>query len=293
MIKRELVAKIRKEFPQLKWKTAKHNVEGWDHYVLILDNKYVFRFPRDKEYGAILKKEIPLLDYLGKRLNLAIPQYKFVSKDKSFAGYELIQGIQLERNIFRGLPEKTKQLIAKQMAEFVTRLHRISLKETKQWILPKVDVKKEYESLKRSMEKLIYHRVAKKDKKLIQELLEEIKSIKVPNWVLAHNDLYPRHILLAKNKKSLSGIIDFADREINDPALDFCEFWVYGRKFVMDVYKYYRGPKDKDFIKRSIMYHKRMPLYVMNATPQTDNRTAFTKGYKLFKEIYRDEKAFD
>ena len=36
MQKRQLLAQIHKEFPKLEWKNAVHNVEGWDHYVIVL-----------------------------------------------------------------------------------------------------------------------------------------------------------------------------------------------------------------------------------------------------------------
>ncbi len=287
MRKRDLIVKIRKEFPELQWKRATHVVEGWDHYVINLDNKWIFRFPRMAEYRKILVDEIPLLKYLSPRLNIRIPVYKFVSKDKTFAGYELIKGIQLSKEIFAKLPQKTKSVIARQIADFLTRLHRTPIAQAKKLKVPKRNKLAEYQELKRSMERLVYYRIPKAHKVLIEDFLLELKlCLKFPNWVLIHNDLFPAHILLDENKKRINGIIDFADREIDDPALDFAELWVYGRDFVTAVYKLYRGPKDSEFINRSILYYKRMPLYVMNATPKTEGTTAFTKGYKLFKEIW-------
>jgi aminoglycoside phosphotransferase (APT) family kinase protein len=286
MKKDALVRKLKDEFPDLRWKSAKHNVEGWDHHVLILDNKIVFRFPRMKEYLDILKKEVPLLRYLKSKIKLQIPDYKFVSRKKDFAGYNLIEGIQLTKKEFDKLPGLTKQTIAKQLSEFLTSLHRTPLNIAKSYGLKPTPLRKEYLQLKKDMEKLVYPRVSRKDKALIMDVVEQLRNLKFLNWVVIHNDLYPAHILMAPNKKSLTGIIDFGDICIDDPALDFCELWIYGRKFVLDVYKYYRGPKDEKFIERSILYNKRVPLCVMNATPQTEGRTAFTKGYQIFKEIY-------
>ena len=88
--------------------------------------------------------------------------------------------------------------------------------------------------------------------------------------------------MLSKDKKSISGIIDFSDRREDDPAIDFCELWGYGREFVLEVYKHYKGPKDKDFLKRSIMYYKRIPFWEMISSRE-GGRGKFKKGLEMFK----------
>ena len=51
------------------------------------------------------------------------------------------------------------------------------------------------------------------------------------------------------NKKGIAGVIDFSDKKIDDPARDFTELWDYGSDFVNEVYKNYKGSKDKNFLK--------------------------------------------
>ena len=87
--------KIKREFPDLGWSTYTHLTHGWDHDVIILDNKIVFRFPKSKEYAALLKDEIQLLPYLKRKVNAGIPEYKFIFKDKSAAGYPILAGREL------------------------------------------------------------------------------------------------------------------------------------------------------------------------------------------------------
>lgn len=43
-----------------------------------------------------------------------------------------------------------------------------------------------------------------------------------------HGDLVPEHILLDEKTGQLSGIIDFGDVALGDPAQDFLGFWTYG-----------------------------------------------------------------
>jgi aminoglycoside 2''-phosphotransferase len=289
MEKRKLLNKIHKEFPNLKWDKAEHNIEGWDHYVIILDNKYVFRFPRTKKYLKELKNEILLLEYLKDKVEIPIPQYAYIAKDKSFAGYSLIPGIQLRKKVFESVPNKTKNLLAKQIAGFLSSLHKMSHKTVKQYGVKTVNAQKQYKELISNTNKYIFSRVSKKDQLLINSYLKEFKNyFKFPKKVFTHNDLYSKHILLGENKKHISGIIDFSDRKIDDPARDFTEMWDYGEKFILEVYKNYKGPKDKAFLKRSMMYYKRIPLWVM-ISPFQGGRGKFKKGYKMFKELFYSE----
>lgn len=283
MNKRKLLSKISKEFPELKWKTAEHNVEGWDHYVIILDNKYVFRFPRTKHYLERLENEISLLEYLKNKINISIPQYSYIAKDKSFAGYILIPGEQLKKKVFRLLSTNAKHSIAKQIADFLSALHKTPYKIAKNHSVKAVNTQKIYKELVSNIKKYITPRFSKRDQLLTAFYLKEFKNyLKFPHRVFTHNDLYSSHILLHKNKKSISGIIDFADRRIDDPARDFTELWDYGEKFVLDVYKHYKGRKDKDFLKRSVMYYKRIPFWEMISRFQ-GGRGSFKGGYKMFK----------
>jgi hypothetical protein len=64
--------KIRKEFPDLRWENSRRVKSGWDHEVIILDEKIVFRFPRDECLKEKLILEINLLKYLNERIEMRV-----------------------------------------------------------------------------------------------------------------------------------------------------------------------------------------------------------------------------
>jgi aminoglycoside phosphotransferase (APT) family kinase protein len=66
--------------------------KGWDHDVLILDEKYVFRFAKDELDNSSFQREMRFLADFGNISNLPVPRYKWVSKNGSFGGYEIILG---------------------------------------------------------------------------------------------------------------------------------------------------------------------------------------------------------
>jgi aminoglycoside 2''-phosphotransferase len=47
---KSLLKKISDEFPHIAWSSYRYVDEGWDHEVIILDEKIVFRFPTDQQY---------------------------------------------------------------------------------------------------------------------------------------------------------------------------------------------------------------------------------------------------
>lgn len=293
MEKRKSLSKIRKEFPELKWKKAEHNIQGWDHYVIILDNKYVFRFPRTKHYLERLENEISLLEYLKEKVKISIPQYTHVAKDKSFAGYKLIPGYQLKKKIFKFVSDKTRHILAKQISDFLSTLHKTPMKVATKYSTKKVDTQKMYKELVLKTNKWVMPRLSKRNQLVVNDFFKEFKNyLKFPNNVFTHNDLYSSHILLSKNKKYISGIIDFADRRMDDPARDFTELWDYGNDFIQEVYKNYKGPKDKDFLMRSMMYYKRIPFYEMISRFQGE-RGSFKTGFKMFKYRFLSKSIFN
>lgn len=289
MTKRSLVQKINKEFPDLKWHEAEHNVEGWDHYVLILDNKYVFRFPRTEFYVKRLRDEIQLLQYLKKRkLGVSIPEYKFIADKGKFAGYSMLQAEQMTNKVFQGMSLRQKKNVAKKLGKFLSVLHKTPLRVAKKYGTGVLDHRERYKNLVLDAKKYIKPRISQKNYGTMLSFLKEFKEYQnFPNYRFIHSDLYFRHIIIDK-RKNIFGIIDFSDRRIGDPSLDFGELHLYGEDFVREVYKNYSGKKDKDFLYRSKLYYKCVPLNLMIMRIK-DRRESFAKGYKMFKELFVEE----
>lgn len=284
----ELLKKIHKEFPKLKWKSAKRNSSGWDHHVIILDNKYVFRFPGDKEYSNILKTEIPLLNFLRGKVNIKIPLYEYIPKDISFAGYKLLPGKRFSKSIFQKLTTTERAILAKQIAKFLSALHNMPLSKFKRFNLSKVEPKSEYNNLINQYKKHARDKLKKGDQQIIEKFLDDLKLfLDFPHLTFTHSDIHHDNALFNPDTKKLSAIIDFSDRTINDPALDFNQFWLYGEKFVTEIYKHYLGPKDKHFLLRSRIYYKRDAIQVLSEVTSAEGRNPFKLGYAMYKRAFR------
>ena len=277
---------IKNEFPQVEWKKYRILTHGWDHVVIILDEKLIFRFPKDKAYKEAFKNEIQLLKFLKARVKVGIPAYTFVSKNKSLAGYEMLNGRELKSSHYKRLTGEEKEKFAKQMADFLTDLHATPNSAISKFNISVDNPNNDYKELAHNTKKFLFPRLNKKEVLAIQNYLGELKvtldQINYSN-VLTHNDLSWEHILWDKNKVN---IIDFSDRSFGDPANDFTGLWEYGQKLVNSVYELYKGKKDEQLLHRSQLYFKRIPLFIMKDALDGYPCT-FKEGHEMFRKRYK------
>jgi aminoglycoside 2''-phosphotransferase len=279
--------RIKKEFPQLKWKSYRQLTHGWDHMIIILDEKIVFRFPRDKKYKDEFQNEIQLLHYLKKKVKVGIPEYHCISKDKSIAGYNMVVGRELELPRFRRLSASEKETVARQLAKFITTLHKTPTSVINKYNLEIENQEKLYKELVRDTKRLLFPRLRKEDIQVIEEYFRELRATLDHHYsnTLVHNDLAGEHILWDVKKKQVN-IIDFSDRAFGDPAIDFTGLLEYGVKFTKRVLGLYSGKKDDQLLERSQLYFKRVPLWVMKDSMQGYPCT-FKEGYDMFKKRFK------
>src|SRR5206468_2158288 len=90
-------ALVETSFPALAPVVVREFGIGWDNTVVLVNNSFVFRFPRRRIAVPLMETEVRLLPWLSKRVPLPIPNPCFVGVPTSdypcvFAGYPLISG---------------------------------------------------------------------------------------------------------------------------------------------------------------------------------------------------------
>lgn len=281
------IEKIKNDFPEIKLKKHRILTHGWDHVIIILDEKIIFRFPKDKEYKDEFKNEIQLLHYLKKKVSVGIPEYIYISKDKSLAGYKMLNGRELKPSQFRRFPASEKEKLAKQIASFLTILHATPKSVITKFHVRIDDPKKDYVRLVRNTKKFLFPRLSKKEIQIIEKYFIELKDAlgHIYSNALVHNDLTWEHILWEGKRKRVN-IIDFSDRAFGDPASDFAGLWEFGSKLTNRVYELYRGKKDDTLLHRSQLYFKRIPLFIMKDALDGYPCT-FKEGHEMFKKRFK------
>ena len=278
--------RIEEEFPEIAWNTYRHLTHGWDHAVLILDEALVFRAPKAPTSLGEVENEAGLLRHLERKLEVGIPRYIYQAADRSFGGYRLLPGRELDPGTFRKLSAEERETIAGRLAAFLTSMHETPKSVARRHQVPKEDAAKDYEDLVRDTEALVFPHLARRDTLAIEAFLAELAAELEqgrPTGLL-HGDLSGEHILWDARKRQVN-IIDFSDRMLGDPAIDFAGLLAYGRGFAERVFEEYGGPGDERTFRRARLCFKRTALETMVHSLQGYPCT-FEEGYAAFEERF-------
>jgi aminoglycoside phosphotransferase (APT) family kinase protein len=212
------------QFPGLKIESLHELGEGFDNTVFQLNQKYVFRFPRRDVAVELLKIENKLLPYIAQDLPLAIPDPVFFGQPSDlypylFTGYKLVAG---------GVPGKvsvqSRISSAKLLGEFLKTLHSIPITQAKALgvepdMMNRMDLNKRIPMFEARLEELAslgFEEEARKAKSCLTGLNQS--SLPKLN-ALVHGDIHIRNVIV-NSEGVLSGIIDWGDVHIGDPAID-------------------------------------------------------------------------
>jgi aminoglycoside phosphotransferase (APT) family kinase protein len=251
-----LAERIRIEFPELQWEEYRYVDVGVDHEVIILDEQWVFRIPRN--HADDLSNEIGLLNYLADRVEAGIPVYQYVSNDQCLAGYPFLEGRELSREVFAGMTAADQQCAAEQLARFLTDFHGIPIDDVSAFNLPyeqkpAIDLKISLDVLSPIFGTSITPAVTS----FVDQFNSEFDS-DCPT-VFLHGELNWEHIMWDESRGRVNSI-DISACVIGDPARDFAELWSYGERFIQQVYQLYNGPKYSALLRRAALIYKAMPI---------------------------------
>jgi len=253
----ELSAKVRAAFPELHFSHAALNARGEDHLVLVLDDRYVFRFPRYGHHPTGLKLELAVLRAMQGRCALPMPDYRYVSPAGDFAGYEMIEGVELTPPRFATLTRPAQERVLEQTAGFLSALHTLPLNAValelggapQAW--PSGGSQAESAADGRARRLGPIARALPDLAPSVDNFYDRFAARPAALERLTHSDVTCDHLLLAPSGDRLAGIIDFGDVELGDPAYDFAYLWSYGDwapGFVFD--RYSLRDQDPDLLDR-------------------------------------------
>jgi len=229
---------IEQEMPGFKVETCNLITLGWDSVVADVNDNYIFRFPRSKNYP--LERENRVLDYLKDKISARIPIVEFVGSKFLFMGYRKIQGISLEQDLALRFTEVQRSYIAPLIAQFLYELHSGFSVDFGTEIGLRTTTIKSY--VKEASFENAEHIQNKKLRDFVLRIIERYLALPKDesNIVVIHGDMHGRNMVVQKdNEHILEGIIDFGDIEIGDAHLEFCPMYNYLRPIVHQVIQKY------------------------------------------------------
>lgn len=216
---------IKDRFPEFTNSQLVGDDSGWDNYAIIVDDEYLFRFPRRQESLDQIRREAEVLDILHAKLpkHIEVPRYLATNLDDDypFVYYKMIQGQPLTKELYDGFSEEEKDRFVNYMVEFLHTLHDIDIENCKN--LEKVNAPSKYRDFYQQVTKVCLKHLTPDEQRKIKRLFEGyLRDTSMQNYspVAVHGDLSENHILITQNG---IGIIDFSEMCYFDEAGDFMD----------------------------------------------------------------------
>ncbi|HSX04573.1 MAG TPA: phosphotransferase [Rhabdochlamydiaceae bacterium] len=217
---------IQSQFPELNALKIKLLGVGWDNTAYLINDQFVFRFPRRQIAVPLLKTELSLLPKIAGYLPLPIPIPKWAGSAGlgypwPFSGYTMLLG-STACSVY--ISDSERMALAKPLAEFLKALHGISKDSLEGCHVPKdligkLDVKRLGFEIKKNLEEIALLKLLENQEKF-HKILEDSTFLKPAHAsVIVHGDFYARHVLVDQ-KNQLAGVIDWGDIHFGDPGVD-------------------------------------------------------------------------
>ncbi|MFC2169826.1 phosphotransferase [Acidobacteriota bacterium] len=244
--------RITTAFPEFRGSHVELLDEGWDFQVFEVDGRWLFRFPKREASVAKLNMERKILSGLGEWVSLPVPDYEYFcvareSSSRPFAGYRKLPGVAGDASKI-----VDRIMVAQQLGVFLERLHTYPVDKAREAGVPEErDLVAHWRDKSREQLKRLDGLNVNLD--FLRRYLEADTPLSFDGKPsLVHSDLWAEHILVDTSSGKVSGIIDWGDTAIGDPAIDFaCLYAWYGESWLENVLVHYPGKLDAEVISRS------------------------------------------
>lgn len=280
---------IQHNFPWIEIATTRPITRGWDSFVLEVNDELIFRFPQRDDVIPYLEKEFGLLPVLEPALSTPIPHFEMFGQGDAtypyrFVGYRKLGGVAFEEESIT--PTQLAGL-APALATFLGELHRFPVAQAvavgvqdhtpEQW---RERYRERYIDLQKRVFPLLEQDLCTRSARLWESFLENA-SLFTFQPALIHCDLGGEHILCDPARGILTGVIDWGDSAIGDPALDFVGLChVRGREFTERVLADYQGTTDGAFWQRMDFYLSYGPFAELLFGAYEENERFMAQGIR-------------
>jgi aminoglycoside phosphotransferase (APT) family kinase protein len=224
-----LARRLLAQFPELAIESVRPFAQGWDYTILVVNDRWAFRFPRREIVVAGTRRELAVLPELAPLLPVPVPVPVFVGEPSDefrwpFFGSELLPGRELGE---AELDDPDRVEVGHWLARFLRRLHDAEV----DYELPAdankradmtVRVPKTREQLDDLEAAGLWRRSVDVDR-----MLDAAERLSPPDALaVVHGDLHFRQVLVGEDA-SATGVIDWVDVCRSDPAIDLSMLWSY------------------------------------------------------------------
>ena len=192
---------------------------GQDHEVVDSgDRSTVVRRRLPDGGGLSASAEAHLLRLLGSRSPLPVPQVvRLISDD--VMEMERVPGTPLLRHLPLPSPDEVRHL-AQGLGGFVAALSRVPREEVEDLVPVEHPALEEYRGEASELSRSLHPELTVAQRKAVASFLRDDRPPSPARLYLAHCDLGAEHVFVAGAPRHITGVIDWSDAAIGDPALD-------------------------------------------------------------------------
>lgn len=238
--------KIHQYYPDTKCDSAEILHGGQFNTVFLIDQRWIFRFPRTDFVAEEVNREVKILNSLHGKLPLPIPYVTYLAhhpdtRKLEFMGYEMLFGEPLLRDRFAQIADESiLEQIAEDMATFLKTLHSIT-PDSMGIDDSQPDFREEWVTMYADFKGKLFPFMRPDAQQSVSEDFE-IALNDTELWKgdprLIHGDFGTGNILYAEGR--ITGIIDFAFCGYGDPAQEVgALISSYGDGFIQRIFHYY------------------------------------------------------
>lgn len=281
---------IEKQFKTLTVSSIEPIGNGWDNTAFLVNDEFVFRFPRRQTAVPLIELESLVLNRLTKILPLDIPHPVWYGSNCSeypwtFLGYRHLSGLIASS---KSLKKKDRSQSVRAIAKFLNTLHSIPIRnfpELKNDSIGRLSLDK---TKTRSEELFLqlkghgfkrFERTANKAFDLCKDV-----SLKQQKQVIVHGDFYASNILVDEDNR-ITGVIDWGDLHIASPAVDLYIVFSFLPPSTHEEFRKHYGPITNDEWNLARMRATLCGLTIANYGLQTRNESLFCEGKKMLKFV--------
>ncbi len=224
--------------------------DGQHNLALLINEGFVFRFPRFAGGVTVLRHEAEILHFLQGKVTLPIPDPLYSALDSDFVGqvflgYPLLPGEPVTRAVLPQLQQSSAGArLAKQMGEFLRTLHAVPVDAVQdKW--PVQDTVANWEQMLEMFRTHLFSHMRPDARDLVEaNFASGLRRLTERNNspVLRHGDFGAGNILWDAEEGILTGIIDFGFAGLGDAAVDIAATMSLGESLFAAIWQVYQGP---------------------------------------------------
>jgi aminoglycoside phosphotransferase (APT) family kinase protein len=281
---------LREQFPALANAPVVYLQEGWDSWAYEVSGRWIFRFPKRADVATQHAREQALLREIDGMLPIAVPRYERFGQPSAlfpyaFAGYLKVPG-RLARDVGAGNVAPT---VADDLAAFLTALHAVPVAVAARAGVAHHGWRAPAHMRERALAALagVAAPLGPARRDACQAYLDnacEDTTATTPGpdgFRLLHNDLGSDHILLNDRWEHVTGVIDWTDVEVGDPAVDLSGVYHFlGEPGTRQVLAAYGGAWDEALVRRARYFAACIALFQLFHGYATGRADEMADGFR-------------